>query len=109
MRTRFRNEDDRWTLDGQKISDVKNLATIKQEIETQGPVILEHWFYRGSCSPDRYIFDDFDELVSYLNDHSFAGDSIHIWSFATTCTQENELASGKCPDENGLVPSRGAY
>ena len=109
MKTRFRCNDDDWTQDGRKITDAENLEAIRRAITDDGPVILEHWFYRGSCSPDRFIFDDFEELLAYLNDHAFAGDDIVVWSFASVCNNDNQLASGKCPDENGLVPRRGAY
>jgi hypothetical protein len=47
--------------------------------------------------------------LAYLDAHAFAGDAIHVWSFAAVCGDDNELASGKCPDDNGLVPTRGAY
>lgn len=109
MKTRFRCDDDDWRPDGRKITDAENLEAIRTVLTSEGPIILEHWFYRGSCAPDRFIFDDFDELVTYLSDHTFAGDAIHVWSFASACTNDNTLAYGKCPDENGLVPKRGAY
>ncbi len=109
MKNRFRSEDDGWSTEGRKITDLDTLESIRRVMENEGPIILEHWFYRGSCAPDRFVFDDYDELMAYLNEHSFAGDAIHIWSFASVCTDERELASGKCPDENGLIPQRGPY
>ena len=71
--------------------------------------VVEHWFYRGSRAPDRLVFDDYDDFLEFLNCRTAADDSIHIWNFATLCRDDNELAYGKCPDENGLVPRRGAY
>lgn len=109
MRARWRHEGDDWQMDGAKITEPEALDRIRQCLNVRGPVILEHWFYRGSCSPDRMIFEDFEELTQYLETAAFAGDAIHIWDFAACCKDGAELAHGKCPDENGLVPRKGAY
>jgi hypothetical protein len=109
MKTRFRSEDDGWTADGRKITAPEALDTIRRCLDEDGPIILEHWFYRGSCAPDRMVINDFEAFSAYLDAHASAGDAIHVWSFAVVCRDENELASGKCPDDNGLVPARGAY
>jgi hypothetical protein len=109
MKTRFRSEDDDWTADGRKITSSEVLEAVRRCMENEGPIIVEHWFYRGSCAPDRSVCDDYEAFVEYLNAHAHAGDSIHVWSFAAACRNDNELASGKCPDEDGLVPRRGAY
>jgi hypothetical protein len=109
MKTRFRSEDDDWTVDGRKITASEVLETVRQCLENEGPIIVEHWYYRGSCAPDRSVFDDYEAFVEYLDAHASAGDAIHVWSFAAVCRNDNELASGKCPDEDGLVPRQGAY
>jgi hypothetical protein len=108
MNTRFRSEEDGWTAEGRKITTPEVLATIRRCLDDQGPVIVEHWFYRGSCAPDRLVMGDFDAFVEYLETRTSAGDAIHVWSFASVCRDDNELASGKCPDGEGLVPTRGA-
>ena len=109
MRTRFRSEADDWNPDGPKITSPENLELIRQTLEDEGPVIVEHWFYRGSRAPERLIFDDYEAFSTYLEEHAHAGDAIHVWSFAAVCKDGNRLAHGKCPDEQGLVPKRGAY
>ncbi|MHC5537357.1 hypothetical protein ACYOEI_03870 [Singulisphaera rosea] len=109
MKARFRSEDDGWTAEGRKIITPEVLAKIRQCLEDQGPVIVEHWFYRGSCAPDRLVIDDYDALVEYLDTQTFAGDAIHVWSYALVCRDDNELTYGKCPDDEGRVPTRGAY
>jgi hypothetical protein len=106
---RFCSEDDGWTADGRKITAPESLDAIRRCLEEEGPILVEHWFYRGSCAPNRVVFDDMEALTEYLKTRAFAGDAIHVWSFAAVCRDTNELASGKCPDENGLVPTRGAY
>jgi len=109
MRTRFRSEDDDWNADGRKITDPETLEAVRNVLEEEGPIIVEQWLYRGSSSPNRFIFEDYDDFLEYLNSTTSAGDDIHIWSFWTVCAKATRLASGKCPDENGLVPRRGAY
>jgi hypothetical protein len=109
MKTRFRSEADDWTVDGRKITASEVLEAVRQCLENEGPIIVEHWYYRGSSAPDRSVFDDYEVFVEYLNTHAHAGDAIHVWSFAAVCRNDNELASGKCPDEDGLVPRQGAY
>jgi hypothetical protein len=109
MKTRFRSEADDWTADGRKITASEALDAIRRCLEDQGPIIVEHWFYRGGCAPHRLVLDSYEAFIEYLNSHASAGDAVHVWSFATACRDDNELASGKCPDEVGLVPRRGAY
>ena len=109
MKTRFRSEADDWNLNGRKITSSENLEVIRKTLEDEGPIIVEHWFYRGSSAPDRFVFDEYDEFIAYLEEHAAAGDAIHVWSFAALCKDGNTIANGKCPDEEGLVPKRGAY
>ena len=109
MKTRWRSESDEWSATGKKIDSSENLELIRKVLKDEGPIVVEHWYYRGATAPDRHVFEDFDEFVKYLNQKTAAGDAIHVWNFSRVCTNENELASGKCPDENGEVPRRGAY
>jgi hypothetical protein len=109
MKVRFYCEADDWSPEGVKITAPENLGAIRKTLEDKGPVIAEHWFYRGSCAPDRLIFDDFDAFIEYLKNKASAGDAIHVWSFTAVCKDDNELAGGKCPDDQGRVPKKGAY
>jgi hypothetical protein len=109
MRMGFYSAADNWTLDGEKITSPEKLSTIQKVLENEGPIIVEHWFYRGSSSPERYVFDDFEDFEKYLKTHATAGDRIDIWHFSKLCTSENRLAFGKCPDDLGRVPEKGAY
>lgn len=109
MKTRFRSDDDGWTIEGKKITDSAALERIRQCLEDEGPIILEHWFYRGSCAPERLVFDNYDKFIEYLNTEAFAGDDMHIWSFAKVCGNNNTIAKGKCPDDAGMIPRMGAY
>lgn len=109
MKTRFRNEADQWVPEGSQITSPDNLAKIKRILEEEGPVLLQHWFYRGGSAPHYAVFDDYDELLVYLNQNAYAGDAIDIWSVWQICSLENRAAEGKCPDEQGLIPRGGAY
>jgi hypothetical protein len=106
---KVRVETDDWTPDGRKILSAENLAIIRKTLEDEGPIIVEHWFYRGSRAPDRLIFDDFDLFVQHLQTNSAIGDAFHVWSYVSVCKNENEIASGKFPDDDGCVPRKGAY
>jgi hypothetical protein len=78
MKARFRCDDDSWSADGLKITAPEALDAIRRCLDEEGPVIVEHWFYRGSCAPDRMVFNDMDGFTSYLDAHASAGDAIHI-------------------------------
>lgn len=109
MRTRFKSEADRWSAGGAKITSSENLAVIRETLEKWGPVIVEHWFYRGGSGPRHLVFDEFDQFMSYLDENAYAGDAIDVWSVWHVCKPEARIAEGKCPDESGLVPKGGAY
>src|SRR5579864_1675027 len=104
MKVRFFSEADQRTFDGVKINTPENIQTIRNILENVGPIIVEHWFYRGSSAPDRVVFDDFEDFEQYVNAKTSAGDAIDIWSFAAVCTRQSRLVFGKCPDDQGRVP-----
>jgi hypothetical protein len=109
FRTRWRSDADRWSKEGAKISSPESLSVIRDNIDELGPIIVEHWFYRGSSAPDRIVFDDYSDFIEYLRKNAYAGDDIHIWSFAAVCNSDNRLLNGKCPNNNGEVPKGGPY
>jgi hypothetical protein len=106
---KVRVEEDEWSPDGRKILSDENLAVIRQTLEDVGPIVVEHWHYYGSRAPDRLVFDDFDDFVEYVRGGARIGDDFRVWSFAAVCRDDNELAGGKFPDEDGCVPRKGAY
>ena len=98
-----------WSKQGEIITSDTKLKAIEDELENKGPINLEHWYFYGSSSPSRILFDDFEEFIEYLKQNASEGDSIHVWSFAETCNNKNQLVHGKCPNSNGLIPEGGAY
>src|SRR5690348_4914015 len=95
----FISDTDERTADGTRITSAENLAKVGRVLKDEAPVIVEHWFDRRSTCPERYVFDDFEDLMKYLNENARAGDVINVWNFGKTCTAENRLAHGKCPDD----------
>ncbi|HEV8058532.1 MAG TPA: hypothetical protein VGP68_01585 [Gemmataceae bacterium] len=89
MKTRFRSEDDGWMADGRKITAPEALEAIRRCLDEEGPIIIEHLFYRGSCAGGT-VFQDFDAFAGYPETHASAGDAVHVWSFAAVCRDENE-------------------
>ena len=84
------------------------LATLEALIE--GDILVEelfirHWLYCAASSPyDRTTFET-EDLVKEL-DSASAGDIIQIWTLSETQPQYIEL---RCPNQDGLFPTKGAY
>ena len=103
-----RYEPDGWTTGGQQILNPENRAKLLLEFK-RGPVIIQHWLYRGMSGPRLTTAEDMDEFEAYLKEHAVPGDAFDVWSFAECCSQEKLLAGGKLPDVDGCTPSGGAY
>lgn len=101
-----RNFDDRQTLWGGDVFSPPNLSLLGERLE-HGPLIVEHRFCRGTNPPDRLIFNDIDELKSYVETRSGPGDAFLIWDFETVCRKENHLICGRKPAEGGRTPEGG--
>ena len=75
-----RVEAHKGSLGGEKITSPEKLAAIKQVLEKDGPVVLEHKLFRGARSPHVAVFGDYEELMDYLGEHARGGDKIRVWS-----------------------------
>lgn len=105
---RWKHAADEWTPDGRKITSPEHLEILQRTLD-ESPIVVEHWFYRGGSAPHRFVCDDYDDFIEYLQQKASAGDAIHVWNFSMVCRDDNAIASGKCPAEDGCVPRRGAY
>src|SRR5437660_1268614 len=108
MKTVYHREADGWTHEGPKINSNESLDAVRRALEHSGPIIVEHRHYLAGRGPDFVIFTEFGDFNAWLNE-TVAGDSIWIWDYGALCRDDNALAHGKCPDENGKVPLGGAY
>lgn len=74
-----------WSIEGHNILSPDCLSAIRVVLENSGPVIVEHWFYYGSCSPNRLVFEDYETMLEYLTTNARPGDAFHVWNFAQVC------------------------
>lgn len=109
MKTRWKREGDRWTADGPNIISAEKLAQIRRILEDEGPIIVERAPYCGGGGREWRLFDDVEGFTAYLEQETFAGDRIAVWSADEILTNATIRLVGKCPDDNGEVPLTGAY
>ena len=87
----------------------ETLGKIKAVLNRQGPVILQHKFYRAARGLETFAFDDFEIFSAYVKANAKPGDKLNIWSFSDVCGSHNALATSKFPDSLGRTPKLGAY
>ena len=78
-------------------------------LEDVCPIIVEHWFYKGSRAPHRFVCDDLSVLLEYFDKHAGVGDAFHFWRFDLCCSDAAVLCHGSVPNANGELPPPGAY
>ena len=105
---RTRHDSDQWTTEGAKILSKENLVSIEAALKI-GPIILQHWLYRGASSPRYCCFEDLEDFREYLTEKAVPGDAFDVWSFEALCNSGNRIAQGKLADTDGSVPKYGAY
>jgi len=100
---------DEWSSEGKRITDESALSRVRQVLEEESPLIIEHRFYRGASAPHRFVCDDAEKFESYLREKTKAGDSFWLWRYQDLCKDDNVFERGKIPDAAGRVPLGGAY
>lgn len=98
-----------WTSSGQMISSKENLTKLRDALESRGSIVIEHWILGGSRAPERRVFDRYEDLIEYLRENAVAGDIVDAWCLHDLINEKNRLVSGKCPNEDGLIPESGSY
>ena len=105
-----RHEPDDWHSDGPFLTDKSALEKLQSLVQQGSTLIAEHWHYRGSRAPDRFIVEDYDDFLDYLKENAIAGDIVDVFDLTEAWQSKGEpLVSGKCPDERGEIPRKGAY
>ena len=92
---------------GAIVTDPTFIDRLRDKLD-EGPVIVEHWHYRGSRGPSRFVTEEWEELLACIM-KAKPGDAFHFWIFDNACTDANEYGHGKVPDDDGCIPRRGAY
>jgi ADP-ribose pyrophosphatase YjhB (NUDIX family) len=100
---------DEWVSDGANILNPELLEKFRKVLEDEAPIILEHWFYRGSRSPAWLVFDSYEKLHEYLMVNGRPGDLFCAWHFGDVCRDDNRLGRGKFPNAAGQTPRGGPY
>jgi hypothetical protein len=82
----------------------------KLEALFEGEIIVEelyirHWLYCAASSPFDQATFEVQDLIKEL-DSASAGDIIQIWTLSDTQPEYIEL---RCPNQDGLFPTKGAY
>lgn len=98
-----------WTTTGARITDPEVLSKLRQILDGETPLIIEHGFYLRATAPYRFVCEDYDALMEYLRTKTSPGDRFYFWRFDPICHEDNTVAIGKVPDDLGRVPIGGAY
>ena len=85
-----------------------NLAAVRNHLSSRGYVAVLHWHCFGASHPTPLAFSDFDDFCNYLRALTKPGDAIDVWPFPDNDNQ-SRIAQGKIPDQDGTVPTGGAY
>ena len=101
--------DDNWTLDGLRVTDDAMRNRLREMIDDESDLIVEHRMYRRSSAPRRFVCSDPLELDRYLSTSVHAGDSLYFWRFDDCCRDDNVAETGKVPREDGATPVGGSY
>jgi len=105
-----RYEGDEWSKEGSMFPTKEKLAVLQKLLLKGKFIVVEHWHYRGASCPDRMVIQDVDDFTEYLEKHAIAGDIIRVYDLTeTSWTKKTVLIEGKCPDDNGEIPNKGAY
>ena len=104
-----RYEPDGWSSHGAVITETSELDKVRSALGAYKTLVIKHWYYRGARSPDLVVVEDIDSFLDYLRENANAGDAIDVYDITGLLSEERCIASGKCPDQGGEIPQRGAY
>jgi len=105
---RFSEADD-WGQSNPSITEEMTLKRILGALDQGRLLLVEHRFYRAASAPDWTVFSDYDLFKEYLKERCHAGDAIHVFDITDSIQDGKQLVYGKCPNEKGETPAKGAY
>ena len=97
---RFENDNREWTHDNSLNCQYSNIFA------DADIYVIKHWLYCCASTPAIEMFLEKDWLEEYIIKNVRAGDILEIWALKE---DKMKYAYGKMPDENGLIPMKGAY
>jgi len=71
--------------------------------------IVRHWFYCMATAPLVLSFSSKKQVADYFKNSVSAGDRVEVWALILDGSNICPQLSAKMPDEEGLVPLKGAY
>ncbi len=105
-------EKEGWVLDEENFNEEINKLKIKyKEILNKEDCcaffLIKQYFYKSGTSPDFQFCYDWEDFEFLLEKDKFfcAGDIIQVWIIS----DKNIVFDLKIPDENNLIPEKGAY
>ncbi len=105
-----RPEASQWSGSGDILTDTAKLDVIRGLFDRHRIMLVEHRHYYGSRARDLVVVEAFDEFLEYLRENALAGDLIYVFDITEKVEESKQaVVHGKCPDENGEIPSGGAY
>ena len=98
-------DPDNWRIDSSQTIDEATLEEIREYLNRKGYLVGLHSHFCGARCATPIAFYDPDMLDEYLSEHGRPGDIFRFWPLP----DDSPVFEGKFPNENGEVPTKGAY
>ena len=82
-------------------------AKIRHHLEFVGFIAVLHWHLAGARHPTPIAFSEYEDFMQYLTESTKPGDAIDVWPFPSENNQR--IAEGKMPNEDGTIHQSGVY
>ena len=85
-------------------TDEELLAGLRQILEADAELMVQHRFYRGARAPYHFVCRTIEQLQDYLKKYAKPGDDVRFWRLADSCRDANVLRTATVPDAQGRTP-----